>query len=196
MAPSSKEITQLLVAWSNGDQTALDQLIPLVNEELRRLAKQYIRQERRRERRVVMLQTTVLVNEAYLRLIDASNVKWESRAHFFAISAQLMRRILVDYARSRNRVRRGGEAQHVGLEEAEVFSVERSPDLVALDDALDALAKIDERKSRVVMLRFFGGLSVEGTAEVLKISIGAVERDWRLAKLWLLKELGGKRDDT
>jgi len=189
MAPSSKEITQWLVAWSNGDSAALDQLIPLVHEELRRLAKRYMRQERGRERHGVTLQTTALVNEAYLRLIDAGNVRWESRAHFFAISAQLMRRILVDYARSRNRVKRGGVAQRVELEEAAVFSVELAPDLVALDDALDALAKIDERMSRVVELRFFGGMSVAETAQVLKVSPGAVERDWRLAKSWLLHEL-------
>jgi RNA polymerase sigma-70 factor, ECF subfamily len=195
MAPSSKEITQWLVAWSNGDRAALDQLIPLVHEELRRLAKRYMRQERGRERHVVTLQTTALVNEAYLRLVDAGNVKWESRAHFFAISAQLMRRILVDYARSRNRVKRGGVAQLVDLEEAAEVSVERAPDLVALDDALDALAKIDERKSRVVELRFFGGLSVAEAAEVLKVSISAVERDWRLAKLWLLGAMGGGRND-
>jgi RNA polymerase sigma factor (TIGR02999 family) len=195
MAPSSKEITQWLVAWSNGDQTALDQLIPMVHEELRRLAKRYMRQERGRERRVITLQTTALVNEAYLRLIDAGNVKWESRAHFLAISAQLMRRILVDYARSRNRVKRGGAAQLVELEEAAEFSTERAPDLVALDDALDALAKIDERKSRVVELRFFGGLSVAETAEVLKVSTDVVLRDWRLAKLWLLGAMRRERDD-
>ena len=189
MAPSSKEITQWLVAWSNGDSAALDQLIPLVHEELRRLAKRYMRQERGRERRGVTLQTTALVNEAYLRLIDAGNVQWKCRAHFFAISAQLMRRILVDYARSRNRVKRGGVAQRVELEEAAVFSVERAPDLVALDDALDALAKIDERMSRVVELRFFGGMSVGETAEVLKVSPDTVERDWRMAKSWLLHEL-------
>jgi len=191
MAHSSKEITQWLVAWSNGDSAALDQLIPLVHEELRRLAKRYMRQERGRERRGVTLQTTALVNEAYLRLIDAGNVQWKSRAHFFAISAQLMRRILVDYARSRNRVKRGGVAQRVELEETAVFSVERAPDWVALDDALDALAKIDERMSRVVELRFFGGMSVGETAEVLKVSPDTVERDWRMAKSWLLHELEG-----
>jgi RNA polymerase sigma factor (TIGR02999 family) len=195
MAPSSKEITRWLVAWSNGDRAALDQLIPLVHEELRRLAKRYMRQERGRDRRVVTLQTTALVNEAYLRLVDAGAVNWESRAHFFAISAQLMRRIMVDYARSRNRVKRGGVAQLVDLEEAAEYSVERAPDLVALDDALDALAKIDGRKSRVVELRFFGGLSVAETAEVLKVSISAVERDWRLAKLWLIGAMGGGRND-
>jgi len=192
MTPSSQEVTQWLVAWSNGDSAALDQLIPLVHEELRRLAKRYMGQERRRERHGVTLQTTALVNEAYLRLIDARNVQWENRAHFFAISAQLMRRILVDYARSRNRVKRGGAAQRMSLEEAAVFSAESAPDLVALDDALDALAKIDERMSRVVELRFFGGLSVEETAHVLKVSPETVMRDWRLAKSWLLHELDGK----
>jgi RNA polymerase sigma factor (TIGR02999 family) len=148
-----------------------------------------MRQERRREHHGVTLQTTALVNEAYLRLIDAGNVQWESRAHFFAIAAQLMRRILVDYARSRNRVKRGGAAQRVELEEAAFFSVERAPDLVALDDALNTLAQIDERKSRVVELRFFGGLSVEETAEVLKVSPVTVGRDWTLARVWLLREL-------
>ena len=197
MVSPSKEITELLLAWSKGDQTALEQLIPLVHEAMRRLAKRYMSQERGRERRDVTLQTTALVNEAYLRLIDAGNVQWKDRAHFFAISARIMRRILVDYARSRNRLRRGGVAQLVGLEEAAEVSVERAPDLVALDDALDMLAKIDERKSRVVELRFFGGLSVAETAEVLKVSISAVERDWRLAKLWLLGALeGGRNDDA
>jgi len=148
-------------------------------------------QERRRERHGVTLQTSALVNEAYLRLVDAGNVPWESRAHFFAISAQLMRRILVDYARSRNAIKRGGAAQRVSLEEAAVFSAERSPDLVALDDALNSLAMIDERKSRVVELRFFGGLSVEETASVLNVSPQTILRDWRLAKSWLLHELGG-----
>ena len=189
MASSSQKITQWLIAWSNGDQTALDQLIPLVHEELRRLAKRYMRQERRRERHGVTLQTTALINETYVRLIDAGNVQWESRAHFFAIPAQLMRRILVDYARSRNSTKRGGEAEQISLAAAERLSVERAHDLVALDDALDALAKIDERKSRVVEMRFFGGLSVEETAEVLKVSPDTVMRDWRLAKSLLLREL-------
>ncbi len=191
MTPSSQEITQWLVAWSNGDQAALHQLIPLVHEELRRLAHRYMRQERRRKGHSITLQTSALVNEAYLRLIDAGNVQWQNRAHFFAISAQLMRRILVDYARSRNYVKRGGEALRVSLEEAADFSAEQAPDLVALDDALNGLAKIDERKSRVVELRFFGGLSVAETAEVLKVSPDTVMRDWRLAKSWLLHELGG-----
>jgi RNA polymerase sigma factor (TIGR02999 family) len=151
-----------------------------------------MRQERRRGQHGVTLQTTALVNEAYLRLIGARNVQWESRAHFFAIAARLMRRILVDYARSRNYVKRGGAAQRVSLEDAAVFSAERAPDLVALDDALEALAKIDERKGRVVELRFFGGLSVEETARVLGVSPETVLRDWRLAKSWLLHELDGR----
>jgi RNA polymerase sigma factor (TIGR02999 family) len=192
MTPSSQEITQWLVAWSNGDKSALDQLIPLVHEELRRLAHRYIQQERRRGHRGITLQTTALVNEAYLRLIDAGNVRWESRAHFFAIAAQVMRRILVDYARSHNRAKRGGAVERVSLEEAAVYSVERAPDLVALDDALSALAKIDERKGRVVELRFFGGLSVEETAQMLKVSPQTILRDWRLAKSWLLHELDGR----
>ncbi|HKE33229.1 MAG TPA: sigma-70 family RNA polymerase sigma factor [Candidatus Angelobacter sp.] len=190
MKPSSQEITQWLVAWSNGDQSALNQMIPLVNKELHQLAKRYMGQERRRGYAGITMQTTVLVNEAYLRLIDAGNVQWQNRAHFFAIAAQLMRRILVDHARSHNCVKRGGEAQQVSLEEA-VVSSESAPDLVALDDALGALAKIDKRKCRVVELRFFGGLSVEETAEVLKISPETVKRDWRSAKLWLLRELSG-----
>jgi RNA polymerase sigma factor (TIGR02999 family) len=192
MTPSSQEVTQWLIAWSNGDSAALDQLIPLVHEELRRLARRYMGQERRREHHGVTLQTTALVNEAYLRLIDTRDVQWESRAHFFAIAARLMRRILVDYARSRNRAKRGGAAQRVSLEEAAVFSAERAPDLVALDDALDALAKIDERKGRVVELRFFGGMSVEETAYALGVSSETVMRDWRLAKSWLLHELDGR----
>src|SRR5262245_50131394 len=145
MTPSTQEVTRWLVAWSDGDRAALDHLIPLVHEELRRLAKRYMGQERRRARHGMTLQTTALVNEAYLRLIDAGNVPWQNRAHFFAIAAQLMRRILVDYAREHNCHKRGGDAQRVSLEEAAVYSEERAPDLVALDDALDALAKIDER---------------------------------------------------
>ena len=197
MRPSPYEITLWLDAWSNGDQSALNQLIPLVHKELHRLAKRYMRQERRRGYAGVTMQTTVLVNEAYLRLIDAVNVRWENRAHFFAIAAQLMRRALVDFARSRNCAKRGGSAQHVSLQEAAVFSKERAPDLVALDEALSALARIDERKSRVVELRFFGGLSVEETAEILDVSPETVMRDWRIAKSWLLHELIRRtRDDT
>jgi RNA polymerase sigma factor (TIGR02999 family) len=176
------------MAWSNGDESALERLIPLVHSELRRLAKRYMR----RERPGHTLQTTALVNEAYVRLIDAGRVKWQDRAHFLAISARLMRRILVDYARSRNYVKRGGEARHVALEEAAVYSEDRAPDLIALDDVLRALAETDPRKSQIVELRFFGGLSVEETAEVLKVSPDTVGRDWRLAKAWLLRELSGQ----
>ncbi|HKQ79947.1 MAG TPA: sigma-70 family RNA polymerase sigma factor [Blastocatellia bacterium] len=188
MTPSPQEVTQLLKAWGQGDQAAFERLMPLVYEELRRVARRYMG----RERAGHTLQTTALVNEAYLRLIDASQVEWQNRAHFFAISAQLMRRILVDYARTHNYVKRGGEAHHVPLEEAAVFSAEQAPDLVALDDALTDLAAIDQRKSQVVELRFFGGLSVEETAEALKVSPRTVMSDWSLAKAWLLRELSGE----
>lgn len=189
MAHSSREITKWLVAWSDGDQTALDQLVPLVSKELRQLAKSHMNRERRRKPHGVTLQTTALINEAYLRLIDANDVQWHSRAHFFAIASRLMRRILVDYARSRNSAKRGGAAERISLAAADGLAVERAPDLVALDDALDALAKIDERKSRVVEMRFFGGLSVEETAEALEVSPDTVMRDWRFAKSFLLHEL-------
>ena len=189
MKPSPQEITQWLDAWSHGDQSALNQLIPLVHKELHQLAKRYMQHERRRGYAGITMQTTMLVNEAYLRLIDAVSVRWENRAHFFALAAQLMRRILVDYARSRKCVKRGGSAQPVSLEEAAIISSDRPPDLVVLDEALTALARIDERKSRVVELRFFGGLSVEETAEILNVSPETVMRDWRLAKSWLLHEL-------
>ena len=183
--PASSEVTELLLAWSAGQQTALDQLVPLVHAELRRIARRYMY----RERPGHTLQTTALVNEAYLRLTDARQVHWQNRAHFFAVSAQLMRRILVDFARSKNYLKRGGGAQKVTFDEALVRSPEQGQDLVALDDALTALAVIDERKSRVVELRFFGGLSVGETAEVLKISPDSVMRDWRLAKAWLAREM-------
>ena len=191
MTFSKQEVTQLLVAWSQGDQAALERLMPLVYEELRRVARRYMR----RERAGHTLQTTAVVNEAYLRLIDASQVQWQNRAHFFAVSAQLMRRILVDYARAHNYIKRGGEAHHVPLEEAAVFSAERAPDIVALDDALKSLAVMDQRKSRVVELRFFGGLSVEETAEALKVSPRTVLNDWNLAKAWLLRELSNRESD-
>lgn len=183
--PTSNEVTQLLLAWSDGEEAALDKLIPLVHRELHRLAHRYMSQERPDH----TLQTTALVNEAYLRLVDSSRVRWQNRAHFFAICAQLMRRILVDYARSRRYLKRGGDAQRVSLDEALVVSQERGADLVALDDAINALAQVDPRKGRVVELRYFGGLSVEETADVLKISPDTVLRDWRLAKVWLLREL-------
>lgn len=188
MTPTPQEVTQLLKAWGQGDETALERLMPLVYEELRRLARRYMA----RERAGHTLQTTALVNEAYLRLIDASQVEWQSRAHFFAVSGQLMRRILVDYARSHNYLKRGGAAHRVPLEEAALFSAEQAPDLVALDDALTRLAKIDQRKSHMVELRFFGGLSVEETAEVLKVSPRTVMSDWSLAKAWLLRELSNE----
>jgi RNA polymerase sigma-70 factor, ECF subfamily len=194
MTPSPEEVTQLLKAWSQGDQAAFERLMPLVYEELRRVARRYMG----RERAGHTMQTTALVNEAYLRLIDASQIEWQSRAHFFAVSAQLMRRILVDYARSHNYVKRGGAAQHVSLDEAAVFSVEQAPDLVALDSALNSLAAMDQRKSHVVELRFFGGLSVDETAEVLKVSPRTVMSDWSLAKAWLLREISseGSNDIT
>lgn len=188
-APPTPEVTQLLLAWSDGDESALERLIPLVYEELRRLAHRYMAGERAGH----MLQTTALVNEAYLRLVDSSRVRWQNRAHFFAISAQLMRRILVDYARSRNYRKRGGQMRQVSFDEASIVSARRGEDLVALDDALKALADIDRRKSQVVELRFFGGLSVDETAEVLKISPDTVMRDWRLSKVWLKRELKAER---
>ena len=181
----SHEITQLLLAWSEGEQDALQKLTPLVYAELHRLAHLYMRGERTGH----PLQTTALVNEAYLRLVDSSRVHWQSRAHFFAISAQLMRRILVDFARSRKYLKRGGEAQPLSLDEAPPIAVERGADLVALDDALTALAAVDPRKSRLVELRFFGGLTEDEAAEVLHISPDTVTRDWKLAKVWLRREL-------
>lgn len=187
---SPKEISQLLLAWSDGDQSALEQLAPLVHEELRRLAHHYMRGERRDH----TLQTTALVNEAYIRLIDWKNARWQNRAHFFAVSAQLMRRILVDFARDKQYLKRGGGALRVSLGEAVDFADCRSADLVSLDEALSALAEVDRRKSQVVEMRFFGGLSVKEVAEVLKVSEETVMRDWRLAKVWLLRELG--RDET
>ena len=182
---SRDKVTQLLLDWGQGDEAALQQLVPLVHKELHRLAHHYMA----RERRHVTLQSTVLVNEAYLRLLDSRRVGWQNRAHFLAISAQLMRRVLVDFARSRQADKRGGEACHVGLEEAAELPLPQKTDLVALDEALKALASKDSRKSQIVELRFFGGLSVEQTAEVLKVSPDTVLRDWRLAKAWLAREM-------
>ncbi|MGI8998061.1 MAG: sigma-70 family RNA polymerase sigma factor [Pyrinomonadaceae bacterium] len=181
MTPTPHELTQLLVAWSDGDKAALDKLTPLVYEELRRLAHQYMSQERPGH----TLQTSALVNEAYLRLIDQKDVHWQNRAHFFGIAAQMMRRILVDHARQRRYAKRGGDARRVSLDEAMIVSNERAADVVALDDALNGLAEIDPRKSQIVELRFFGGLSIEETAEVLKVSPGTIMREWTLAKAWL-----------
>ena len=183
---SQNEITRLLAAWTDGDQSALDKLVPLVESELRRLAHHYMG----RERPGHTLQTSALVNEAYIRLIDWRNVRWQNRAHFFGVSAQLMRRILVDFARQRNYQKRGGGALQVSLAQAESIPVERNLDLVALDEAIQALSQVDQRKAQVVELRFFGGLSVKEVAEVLKVSEETVTRDWRLAKVWLLRELG------
>jgi RNA polymerase sigma factor (TIGR02999 family) len=180
-----RDVTDLLLAWRAGDPSALDRLMPAVHEELRRLARRQMRGERRDH----TLQTTALVNEAYLRLIDLSRVRWQDRAHFFAMSARLMRCILVDHARSRQYQKRSGGSLRVTLDEALVGAPERGADLVALDDALDALAAVDARKSQVVEMRFFGGLSVDETAEALRVSGQTVMRDWRLAKAWLLREL-------
>lgn len=185
MTPSPHEITQLLRAWSSGDEAALQRLTPLVHEELHRIARRYMR----REGRGHILQTTALVNEAYLRLVDWKHVEWQNRAHFFAVSAQIMRRILVDFARNRHYLKRGGGAIQVSLPEAATVPSEQGTDLVALDEALNALAVVDDRKSRVVEMRFFGGLTVAETAEVLKVSPETVIRDWNLAKVWLMREL-------
>jgi RNA polymerase sigma factor (TIGR02999 family) len=186
----SREITDLLRAWGAGDQTALDRLAPAIDQELRRLAKAYLKREPADQ----TLQTTALINEAYLRLIEIHDVPWQDRAHFFAVSAQIMRRILVDAARSRRAEKRGGCLPHVPLEEA--MAAENVPlssandlQILALNDALDSLARIDPRKVSVIELRFFSGLSVEETAEVLKISPQSVMRDWKLAKSWLAREL-------
>lgn len=186
-AQSSKEITQLLVAWSEGDESALDQLAPLIHSELHRLAHHYMS----RERPGHLLQTSALINEAYVRLIDWKNVRWQNRAHFFGVAAQLMRRILVDFAREKQYLKRGGGTFQVSLSEAS-FVVQRSADFVSLDEALTALAEIDPRKVQVVEMRFFAGLSVEDVAELLKVSKDTVMRDWRLAKVWLLRELAGE----
>lgn len=184
--PSQPNVTQLLQAWSEGDQEALARLTPLVYAELHRLARRYMAQERPGH----LLQTSALVNEAFIRLIDWKNVQWKNRAHFYGVSAQLMRRILVDFARTQNYAKRGGgEALLVSLAEAAAVADERGTDLVALDDALQQLAALDARQSQVVELKFFGGMEMEEIAEVLGVSLGTVKRDWSLAKLWLLRQL-------
>jgi RNA polymerase sigma factor (TIGR02999 family) len=193
MPPSPQEVTQLLLAWSHGQSSALDRLIPLVYDELKRLAHRYIAGERPDH----SLQTTALVNEAYMRLIDCRRVRWQNRAHFFAVSAQLMRRILVDISRSRGYLKRGAGVRCLSLEKSPDIFEQADPDLVALDDALNALAAIDPRKSRVIEMRFFGGLTAEETAEVLKVSPDTVLRDWKLARIWLHRELSrGHGHDT
>ena len=181
---STDDISTLLRAWSEGDQSALERLTPAVYDELRRLAHHYMKGERAGH----SLQTTALVNEAYMRLVDFTRMQWQDRAHFFAVSARVMRRILVDRARRQN-VKRGADVRHVSLEDVAVVGGDRTGDLVALDDALNALARLDARKVHIIEMRFFGGLSVQETAHVLKISEQSVHRDWRLARSWLLREL-------
>jgi RNA polymerase sigma factor (TIGR02999 family) len=190
---SQGNVTGLLVAWSDGDQSALDKLMPLVYAELHRLAKRYME----REHVGHTLQTSALVNEAYLRLVNAHGVHWQNRAHFFAVSAQIMRRILVDFARSRHNLKRGGGARQVTLNEGIVISPEWDADLLALDDALDKLAGLNPRQSRVVELRYFGGLNEEEAAEALSVSSRTVRHDWSLARAWLYRELSrGGGDDA
>jgi len=189
---SQTEVTQMLLAWNGGDTTALERLIPHVEAELHRLAQLYLR----RERPGHSLQATALVNEAFLRLIDGKSVQWQNRAHFFGLTAQLMRHILVDHARRRQNQKRGGDALRVSLAEAENIGPERNASIVELDDALKALAAFDPRKSQIVELKFFGGLNEEEIAEVMKLSLRTVQRDWNLARAWLYNELGkdGKDD--
>jgi RNA polymerase sigma-70 factor (ECF subfamily) len=189
--PSPHKVTELLIAWGNANQDALEQLFPLVYEELRRLAHRYMR----RESPGHSLQTTAVVHEAYLRLIDQKHVQWQNRAHFFAIAAQMMRRILITHAQSHAYAKRGGGALKVSLDEAAVLSRERAGELIALDEALKGLTAIDPRRSQVVELRFFGGLSNEEIAEVLKISPNTVTRDWNVAKAWLYREMSKERED-
>ena len=188
--PPCGEVSGLLRAWSDGDRGALDRLTPIVYDELRCLASRYMR----RERPGHSLQTTALVNEAYIRLVDYRGMRWQDRAHFFAVSAQLMRRILVDHARLHN-LKRGGGVQHVCFEDTSEVGSDRATDFIALNDALDALARVDPRKVQVVEMRYFGGLSVEETADVLKVSPITVMRDWSSAKAWLYRELGGRTNN-
>jgi RNA polymerase sigma factor (TIGR02999 family) len=187
MGSRARGVSELLADWSKGNEAARDDLMPLVYNELRRLAGHYMAIERSGH----SLQATALVNEAYLRLVDQRQVRWQGRAHFFALASRMMRRILVDYARSRHYAKRGGAARRVSLDEAMILSEEKARDVVALDDALTRFAAIDPRKSQVVELRYFGGLSVEEIAEVLKISPVTVRRDWSTAKAWLYRAIGG-----
>jgi RNA polymerase sigma factor (TIGR02999 family) len=191
MTPTSHEITQLLLAWSDGDKQALDRLVPLVYDELRRLAKNYMRKERAGQ----TLQTTALIHEVYLRLIDADRVQWRNRAHFFGIAARLMRQILVARARERGCQKRGGGAERVSLDEAMVIDERLDEDLVALDEALDELFQFDARMAHVVEMRFFGGLTEEEIAAALDVSTKTVRRDWRLARSWLRRKLSWERTD-
>lgn len=190
--PPPHELTQLLIDCSDGSQPAYDQLFPLVYEELRRLAHRYMS----RERPGHTLQTTAVVHEAYLRLIDQKHVQWQNRAHFFAIAAQMMRRILITHAQSHAYAKRGGGALRVSLDEAAIVSQERAGELIALDEALTALTVIDPRRSQVVELRYFGGLNNEEIAEVMKVSPNTVMRDWNVAKAWLYREMSKERDEA
>lgn len=187
--PPAHEITQLLIAWNSGDTAALEKLVPLVHAELHRIARRYMAAERPGH----TLQTTALVNEAYLRLIDWKNVQWQNRAHFFGLAAQIMRNILVDFARAHAREKRGCGALQVSLSQADMMDTESSADLVALDEALRSLEKLHARQARVVELRFFAGLNLEETAEALKVSVGTVRRDWSMAEAWLYRELSQGR---
>ena len=192
MTVNTDDLTGLLIEWGQGDKAALDRLTPLVYDEIRRIAHRYVQREREGQ----TLQTTALVNEAYLRLAGSANISWQNRAHFFAVSAQVMRRILIDHARRRQYVKHGGEAQRVAFEaavsETPLMSQPRAAELLALDEALDELARLDPRKSRVVELRYFGGLSLEETAEVLEVSPMTVRRDWRAAKAWLYRAVNSE----
>ncbi len=191
--PSANEVTKLLLDWGNGDKAALDKLFPAVYQELRRLARNYMRRERAEH----TLQTSALVNEAYLRLVDYKQVRWQNRAHFYAVAAQAMRRILVDYARAHRAAKRGAGGQKVSLDEAAIISEERAEELLALDNALSRLEQLDERKCRIVEMRYISGLSVEEVAEVVGISARTVEREWRAAKAWLYREISkGSRDEA
>jgi len=187
---SREEVTGLLQAWSGGDQDALEKLMPLVYAELHRLAKRYMG----REHVGRTLQTSALVNEAYLRLVDAHGVRWQNRAHFFAVAAQAMRRVLVEHARSRQYAKRGGTAQRISLDDVAVLTDQQAAELVALDDALTSLEALDARKARIVELRYIGGLSIEESAETLGVSTATVERDWRSAKAWLYRAISQKKD--
>jgi len=191
MTAPSEEVTQLLVAWSSGDQRALDKLMPLIYAELRQMARRHMK----RQREGHTLQTTALINEAFLKLVNQPEKHWQNRAHFFGVASQAMRQVLVDYARSRRYAKRGGGERPVSLDEAAVITEERAAELVELDDALKALARVDLRKSQIVEMRYFGGLSVKETADVLKVSPDTVMRDWRLAKTWLLREMSGGYGD-
>jgi len=189
--PPPNEITERLIAWGAGDRAALDQLLPVVYQELRRMAGNYLRQENPGH----TLQPTALVHEAWLRLIDQARVDWRNRAQFFGVAAQMMRRILVDHAKAKHREKRGGDAVKLSLDDAINLSLERAADLLALDDALDELTRVDERKSRVVELRYFGGFTVEEIAQILEVSPETVMRDWKLAKAWLYQQIRQEADE-